>query len=104
MLLLSSFLAIDFPLLKLWGNLPFPHKKISALADDLIYQPIGLGFFSRHKMIPLTVTLNPFHAPPGIGGQDGIQLFLYLQYLFRLDLDIGALALAAAGGLVYHYL
>ena len=55
-------------------------------------------------MITLAVGFDGLNALAGVPGKDLIEALRDLQYLLCLDLYISALTLAAAGGLVDHYL
>ena len=72
---------------------------ISALVNHLVDQAVCLGLFRGHEVIALTVALDNIHGFPGILSQNTIEAFLGFQNVLCLNLNIGALPLAAAGGL-----
>ena len=53
-------------------------------------------------MVALAVGFDDDDILSGVFGEDPVEIFLYLKDLLGLDLNIGALTLAAAGGLVDH--
>ena len=73
-------------------------RRSAALGNDLVDQPVGLGFFRVEEEVPLHVGLDILHALPGTLGVDPVQLLARLEDLAGMDLDVGRLPLRAAEG------
>src|SRR5581483_9520543 len=74
--------------------------RLVAMGDDRVDDPVVHGFLRAQEEVPLHVARNLFLGLAGVVGVDLLQAPLEADHLACLDLDVGALALEAAGHLV----
>src|SRR5260221_14570053 len=65
---------------------------LNVLLNDLINDPIFLGLFGDHDVVPLHVLLDPIEGLAGVTNQDVAGDLAHAQDLARLDVDVGGLA------------
>ena len=70
--------------------------------NDLVDDAVGLCLFGSHKVVTLTIAFDGLNILTGILGKNCVEFLLDLKNLLGLNLNVGTLAAAAAGGLVYH--
>src|SRR3546814_4782563 len=75
-----------------------------ALLDHLVNQTEGLRLLARHEIVPLHALLDLVHRAAGVLDVDLVQPLAGPDDLAGVDLDVGGLALEAAGRLVDHHL
>src|SRR5258706_13371912 len=76
------------------SHIPYPPgiARLHVLGNDLINDPIFLGLFGDHDVIPLYVLLDPLERLARVTHQDVARDLAHAQDLARLDVDIGRLA------------
>ena len=72
----------------------------SALLDDLIDDPVFLGFLGRQDLVALNVFAHRLNVATRVGREHVLQQSAHPQDLIGLDLDVLSLATALAVGLV----
>src|SRR2546430_8947269 len=70
------------------------------MRDDSVYDPVLARLFRRHEVVALHVLRDPLERLAWVLGDDLFQAPLDVDYLARLDLDIGGLSFETAGKLV----
>ena len=73
-----------------------------TIGDDFVDQAPGLCLLRGHEIIPLQSGLNRIIVLPGVGDIDLIQTALKLLRKFRVNHNVGRLALVTTRGLMHH--
>ena len=84
------------------GQVLSDSARLRPVVHDLVDQAEIAGFLGRHIGVALQLALDRLDRLAGMAHIDLVQPLAQRQDLARLDLDVGRLALGAAGGLVDH--
>src|SRR3989442_14397832 len=71
-------------------------------AEDLVDDPVVLGFLRGQEVVALGVALHPLGRLAGVPRQDGVQFLDERAELAHLDEDVWRISAEPAGALVDH--